>query len=943
MSLGHGQPGLVDYLRTYSDLVDDAGGSLRPYLDFMPGKEMPAGSWLTHSGATKVQRAQFLYDGLLRDIVGVDTSVGELARVETMAACVATAGTYYCNVETATYAPVGWDDGDTTVWDEETDWWDRYPPMDLYVHLAGDVDPNGQTVVALLGFHYGTAGEVHPILGADIFAGAGEFESLAGWTEVLSGAGWSSALDSAFVKSGTSSLKLVSTGAATGNASRAKDVATVVGAIYRLSGYYRVDEAFSANLTARLLVSDTSGAVVVDQGGRDTSASGEVALRLPYGEWRAFHFDFVAFATTTRVRLQLRAPSSAGAGQVNFDRVNVQRVFRYAFYEPRLDAGSLAEVECGSRSIFFGPQPIGIGAAALLDDGTTATIFAQLLTTGKAARVATGGVLGDGQAVYRDDWRNQFYGISRDLWASDDRITIELDDPTTILLDVEAPRKRLTAVEYPDMDPNAEGEAAPLVLGSFTTSFQGAMVPVRIGVTADGYGIYKLADAEGTPGLLADFLLLPKVYVYPSQQAREHAIEFPSDQLAGTGYDHDFDLALGTLTILKNVADFERDSSGDTFTYRKLDFDLGAGALVADVTTSLSAEGQADLLRVWFLLAAGLPDIPDPEIQWSYSTTTHKFSTVKKTGTYNLLCKTGANAALTKAFWERLGFDVSSDKTGALNYTAENAVFSSPEEDHVLAVVMNGISDSAAGTYTGSASALISKPCDVFNFVLQFYGGVPASRIDSASLVASRINGFGAQLCRVYERQPRPLRALFAEIAASGMADIVVDGAGTWYFRSYSSTVPSTVIDLYDRDIISFRLGRRSTDVFARAEVTSAKRPRNSATLNKQYAWGAGVATKYGRQETLRVQTALMEEAGYPDTLGVALSKLGAAAPRVVELSARGKLVDALRGDKLRITRSRAFDPTGALAAVVFRILYLRRNLLTGVTTCLAVEDVHFT
>jgi hypothetical protein len=60
-------------------------------------------------------------------------------------------------------------------------------------------------------------------------------------------------------------------------------------------------------------------------------------------------------------------------------------------------------------------------------------------------------------------------------------------------------------------------------------------------------------------------------------------------------------------------------------------------------------------------------------------------------------------------------------------------------------------------------------------------------------------------------------------------------------------------------------------------------------------------------------------------------------------LQARGKLVDRLPGDKIsRLPNARARPGIGQFSPVVFRILSLRAGLTSGITTCLAVEDVAF-
>ena len=190
MSRGHGAPGLVDNLRTFADLVEDSGASRRPYLEFFPGAALTT-TWTVNSGAAYQYQGQinFTFSGVLLDIGKVETSLGELTRVETLAECISTAGTFYAVAmfgappETIPH----WDDG-STLWDAGGVTWDHVTFMDLYVHLAGDANPNSATVVPLLGLFFGTKGEVHPLLGPEKLTNGG-FESLTGWLERVS-PGW---------------------------------------------------------------------------------------------------------------------------------------------------------------------------------------------------------------------------------------------------------------------------------------------------------------------------------------------------------------------------------------------------------------------------------------------------------------------------------------------------------------------------------------------------------------------------------------------------------------------------------------------------------------------------------------------------------------------------------------------------------------------------------
>jgi hypothetical protein len=123
--------------------------------------------------------------------------------------------------------------------------------------------------------------------------------------------------------------------------------------------------------------------------------------------------------------------------------------------------------------------------------------------------VAVGGALNDLSEVYRDHWRDMFYGLSRgDLWVTDERVDIGLEDPIAQILDTEIPTKRYTLAEFPNMDLNREGYSQPIVLGNFIQSgivTKDAVFMNRIDLTAAGYGVYHLADTTNAPdGLSAN-------------------------------------------------------------------------------------------------------------------------------------------------------------------------------------------------------------------------------------------------------------------------------------------------------------------------------------------------------------------------------------------------------------------------------------------------------
>jgi hypothetical protein len=984
MSRGHGAPGLLDNLRTFADLVDDSGASRRPYLEFFPGVALTTG-WNLSSGAAYQYNGLInqTFSGVLLDVVGVETSLGALTRVESLADCIAQAGTFYAAAMFGAPAETvpQWDDG--TLWDAAGVTWDHATFIDLYVHLAGDANPNAATVVPLLGLFFGARGEVHPQLGPDKLTNGG-FENLTGWNERTT-PGWddgvtlwdgsttwdsspiTSALDSVVFtgRGSTSSLKLVSSGTAVGNDSRYQDLTTIAGSIYRLSGYYRTDAAFSANLSARLLVGNTAGTTILYSDGRDGDASGQVTLTPTGGEWRRFLFDFIAPASTTRVQLQLAALAAAGAGQLNFDGVSLKRVYRYVYYEPRLSADSIPEVEVGSQSIFFAGKTDGQGRFSLINaDGALEALFAQLLTAGKTATVYIGGhFFTDGREVYRDDWRGAWPGRAQKLTCTDATIDFESDDARDAL-HVQLPTRVHSLTTEPNLNLNDEGSGRAIL---FSSSAANAVKPTRVDVTASGYGVYEVGDGgaslAGVPAQIKPppAYEVPNIWVYPSEDlATKDSLGFkyaagvegyawypggPPSALVPVSALFSYDAALGRITVLDDVRNYLCERDGTVIPQLWLDFNIGGAATEAIASGMntvqgapgyLSANMLAATLQERFRFASGAADI-----FVDYSHTTHLWTIRKTAGTLNLLCATGQFKHLRG--YDYLGFDTSTDKTGALSYTGTTPTFTSPESDHVLRAVSYGLKDDTAGTITGTPSAVVSKHADVAKYVLYQYLRIPSSQIDSTSFAAGAALETTA-LVEVSLKERMSSRDFLTRLEAGAIADLVIDGDSIWRWKPYSASAP-VVQDFFDRDYIDFSLTRDPKNIYSSARVTYGQNPARASDKAYEYVADSGIPTKHRRLEVLPIETwigASTAQDAAAQLVAQRYARLAAANPRIAAFTARGKLTDVLQGDIIRLTRTRGLDSSGSLNAVRFRVMSGRQNLLAGFGACVAVEDVPF-
>jgi hypothetical protein len=941
---GHGQPGLLDNLRTFSDLIDDTGGSRRPFVDYTPGLQIT--SWTRHSGdiykATVIQ----VHDGMFRDIVGVDTPAGALVRVESVATL--TFGTFFTTIATALVAPVHWDDG-VTRWDDGVTLWDAYPevsypPLEVYVRLFGDSDPRTTTVVALLGFYFGTRGEVYVTpIGTNRLTN-GDSDTVAWGEEVLTGSGFSSGPDAVLFKSGLLSTKLASdgSGGVGGSATRRESsISVIAGGRYAFAGYYRTDVDWPSNLTARILIGDTGATTFLYPDGRDLDASGQVVLTPTIGEWRAFWFDFVAPFATIRLSVQIISGTPA-AGQLNIDRMSL-RPIRYVLYEPRLAEESLPEAEVASQSIFFGGKTRGLGTIGLLNgDGVLERAFSQLLLN-KPATTYVGGTFGvDGQELSRDDWRAQWLGIVQQVEADDSRVTFETEDARNVG-DVQLPPRSVSRVEFPNCAEADDGAPRWMVFLNLADSTTDCMFrPPRVDKAGD-YGVYELADCTDSAGAGLDATALPALVSYDSEEAAKKNIN-PLPLNAVAGADYTYDQTTGRVTIINDVRDYwARIVDEDVW----FDFDIGGATLTFPLTPGTipandkrTATGFAAHIQSAMRGQAGVVDI-----FVSYDHTIHKFL-VQRAGTLNLRMTTGPNK--DRQGWGLLGFSNGTDRVGPIqNHWGDFSTFTGVDKDHVICCRTSGYRDDDAGSITGTPFLVLAKYAWMAKYVLNRVLGIPLTSTDLASFQA----GAAADASRVRALIGETISAseFLSRCEVAAQADLVVGGDGVWRWRPYS--LATVVREFFDRDFLSFKIVTDLQNVYRTARVRYAENPAADSDLTVEMVHDPGIRTKYGRGQVLErtayIGRALAAVPGNLDydagLLAIRLAKLAAANPRVVEFAARGKMVDLLIGDKINITRTRAFDPAGSFTAKTLRVTTLRHNHISGVSRCTAVEDVPFT
>jgi len=906
--IGFGALGLLSNLCPYAELAHESAFDKRTLVELRPRRAIT--SWSRHSGAAHV--APFLYEfcGTRLDVVALRTGVDvSLRRAETLGECVSAAGTYFYDPDEAADS-ARWDDGVST-WDGGGRW-DRSPK--LYLHLTSGANPAEAGAVAELGCYFSGVGDVHPDLGPDKLVG-GDFESwptpveAEGWTSETSGPGWGVFQDFVFAVSGRGAASAGSAGLGAGHAGLRQDVSCVAGRCYRLSGWYLSAGAVQAVLLAGR--PDESAFVHAD--GRSLSGSGRAALAPTHEQWRRFCFDFVAPHPTTRLRLRA-VPDGIGAGEVRFDGVRLQRVWRWNYHAPRLSASAVPETTTGSNDVFFGGKQIGAGSLTLTNsDGRLDRLFGDLDWTGARVVVRFGGRFLDGQALTLEEYRHSFTGVIQAYRGRDSAVVIDLQDERAVF-HVKVPEASYSEREQAELDPRFAGKPRPLWFGRKEN-----VTPVGIARdAATGYRVYELCDCGRAP---AGMHAVSRVWAYATEG---DAADLRPDRrrLLVPGSDYTVDLLRGRLSVVRDVHLLEITTSSN-----RLDFSDGAlrsAALAPGLYTPalLALEAQRALRSV------GTPDLA-----CSYDEVAHRFTVSRTTGVLSLLISTGTNKAL--AAWKTLGYDPGADRTGARSYTAEEVVFTDADKQHVLRVDGAGYADDAAGTWTGRPGALIETGADICRALLVRWLRKDPAILDEVSLRFAREKA--PQALALYLKAPTTTKDVLEALEVSTAADIVIDGAGRVYYQLAVAAVGG-VVDLFDRDFVEWEVERSAADVYAAVQVLYDEDP-TTGRFRMRSASDEAVRLRFGRQEFREFRTYLTSG----DDAQAAADRLGELArqpARRVTAVVKGKLVDHRVGQKVRVTRRRSLDPLGRLTGQVFRILSLKQSHQQARTQVVMADDV---
>lgn len=961
MSVGHGSPGLLTRLPTFKDLQRHPAAYRLPFFHLQLGLAIETGTaWTVHSGQvykTTVSASTVTKLGVIRPIVGVESLIAPrpLTRVERVADVAA--GCWYY-------------DDSALVAGGSTDVYVRLP-------LVGGTspDPDTTTVVLLLLFTFDGRGEVHPLIGGQKQANAGlniwtDPTTLASWNgQNVAATGVAITQETSNLYEGSSALRIApgasGLAAGTNGGANAAPTVGVAGAHYLVDVAYWTSLDLHADLSARVRARlGPVGDSILEDGVGQTSATAGVDLGRTYEQWCRALFVFRCPTDLTNLILGLRlhnsGAGSASGGYVLYDDFHFHRIWRYCYYEPRLAAQSLPELEVGSSSIFFGPLSVGTGSVALLDgDGQVAATVAGMLHNNKAGDVLVGGQLLNGGEVYRAHWEPQFPGLTRTPTTTDAAVTLPLEDART--LTVASPRDfkhrfkgrgilrgTYRKDETPDIDPASEGRPKPLIFGS---NDEPTTPVIRINLTGNGYGEYTFLD-ERVPILDGVDVTLPASFflrVFPNEELASKNVQ---------GYDitddvNDFTVSDNNtlITVLRDIRNMRYDRGGlDVGTNASFDFTYAGTPGTAD----LDIEGPpykvlADLQASMRAAAGGVTDIV-----CTYNESTH-LPRIQKTGVGNLVLnmQTGPNAH--KESYRLLGYNTNADSaalTGGTFADATEPLFTSPESDHVIRIPAGGYTDDAAGSIAGAANQPINSPPAVASWLLQKVLGVPASKVDVALTFAeARLACLSSDFSKLFVYLKDGDGAVFDALAWLGqvmMGHFIVGGDGVWRVKKWS-TDTSLAPEFSDLDYLSWRMWDDISNVYDEVRIHGDYNPSQERFLT--FASGSGVLdaaipVKHG------VEARPFEVPGYLERSvidgGLQLvsgyySRLINLEPRLAAFSVMGRLMGKTPGDKVILSRSRAYDPTGALAPTAFRLVSVRHNYLSGVSTCVAVEDVDFT
>lgn len=504
------------------------------------------------------------------------------------------------------------------------------------------------------------------------------------------------------------------------------------------------------------------------------------------------------------------------------------------------------------------------------------------------------------------------------------------------------------------------GRSRPMLYG-----FKGGMRPVQVAIDYPyggprPMGVYEIVDTTDTPnGIYSPVDPGDMVaYWYLSDEAALGRREAERVKLDDVVYTSAFTWTLSParLSILRDMRPLIITEENN-----KLQFDIGAAPpyLTAVITQGVygisddavggSVVGLVKAITDAMNTAAGTADIV-----CAFIDSTQKVRISKAAGTLRLRCATGA--AAQSGIWALLGFDASTDKTAGSPYNADQ-VFTSNAYQQVVRLDCNGYRDDLSGTYTGTTNAVIQKAPDIAHHILRVFLKQPTSAINVASFVAARSTTWGAKPCSLYIGSPRTVADIFSELETTGNFDLVLSG-GIWSCIPRDTSVPAGTPELVDADYLSFESYYNPEDLYGTVTLTYDESPDGGdPVVPRRDPWGgtagrtkkgetidATVALRHGRSEQKTFKTCLRDEANATNPLaGSRLEAIATQAQtkrRRFRFSTKGKALLTPVGGKLKLTRTKGLDTTGALSGLLVRVISKRDDWARWISDVEAIEVI---
>ena len=919
--IGHGRSGLQDRLQDFIDLTSFSANSKDAVIVLKPIMEVT--DWSLDDGTTYVIPFEQRFDGFRLDVSGVKSLLDTgLTRVESLALCRSTAGSFFYDSEEEFESAIAqWDDG-VTKWDNGVTKWDQFPK--LYVHLTDGSNPTATTVVVQLSVYFSNRSMVQPELGPNKLIN-GKFANwtdgaLDNWDSVVTGvAEWDDGVtnwddgstwdpsfliisqESTIVRRGSSSLNHSVSGSQTAVSNRTLTDEFIVGKYYRVFGYYR---ATSDGATPKISIDDGTNYITLDGRHRESSEQ-LIELQGTGEEWREFFFDFRAWATT--LNLKLHTVGSGSGGSVYWDSFEFKRVWRFNQCDPRLNSSSVPRLSTGSSDIFFGGKSIGSGSISILNgDGLIEKLVGSYEWLNQEVLIYTGRSSLDGQEIPLNDYRLAMRGLIQRITVDDEAVKYSVQDIRAFFHRV-LPPNIYDDVTFANLNTKSFlGKPRPIFFG-----VKSNITPVRIDLTADLFGVYELCDVSLAPnGITA----VDTVYAYlDTTAANEKRVDKRIELVEGTSYSVDLNLA--RITILGDIGPYEITTANN-----KIDFDEGGSSLVATLNEGLyTAAGLAAEIQLQ-MIAAG-----SANLVCTYSNSTYKFTIGKGSGTLNLLIKTGDNKEI--AVWKTIGFKPSADNTGSLSYEGDSAVFTDVDRNHTVRADAQGYKDDSLGTFTGIPSSLIETGADIARVILVKYMGKSTSIIDEDSFVFARQRA--PESLAIYLNELTSTQDIFNRLEFSNIANIVVNGEGNVFYKVYVGEIPANIKTINDHAISSFRGEKSTSDVYSAIRVAYDRDP-SSGVFKTRQASDESVGLRLGRPELKEFQTYLKLSDSALSAANRMLELARSAARKISVDTEGGEFVDLEVGDKVKLNRNRALSRGGKITDEVFRIISITKQQQEG-------------